>query len=68
MMGETSKKFYTEAYSGLFIIWFICVFFYLGGNPLTVLAKQVNMELQTIRQNCPLFDVEGPLVNEVSYS
>ncbi|XP_025419821.1 lysine-specific histone demethylase 1A [Sipha flava] len=28
----------------------------LGGNPVTVLSKQINMELHRIRQKCPLYE------------
>mgnify|MGYP002803835585 FL=1 len=31
----------------------------LGGNPLTVLSSQVNMELHKINQRCPLFETNG---------
>lgn len=31
----------------------------LGGNPLTVLANQINMELHKIRQKCPLYETHG---------
>ena len=34
----------------------------LGGNPITVLSKQVNMELTKISQNCPLFESNGNTV------
>lgn len=33
-----------------------------GGNPLAVLAKQINMKLYQIRASCPLFDSEGKQV------
>ena len=31
----------------------------LGGNPITVLSKQVNMELSKISQKCPLYESGG---------
>ncbi|XP_031567611.1 lysine-specific histone demethylase 1A-like isoform X2 [Actinia tenebrosa] len=31
----------------------------LGGNPLTVLANQINMELHKIKQKCPLYETIG---------
>ncbi|XP_064629028.1 lysine-specific histone demethylase 1A-like [Lineus longissimus] len=31
----------------------------LGGNPVTVLSKQVNMELHKIKQRCPLYESNG---------
>ncbi|XP_049768257.1 lysine-specific histone demethylase 1A isoform X1 [Schistocerca cancellata] len=31
----------------------------LGGNPVTVLSKQINMELHKIRQKCPLYESSG---------
>ncbi|OXU27976.1 hypothetical protein TSAR_012260 [Trichomalopsis sarcophagae] len=34
----------------------------LGGNPVTVLSKQINMELHKIRQKCPLYESDGQTV------
>ena len=34
----------------------------LGGNPITVLSKQVNMELTKISQTCPLYESNGATV------
>lgn len=34
----------------------------LGGNPVTVLSKQINMELHKIRQKCPLYESNGSTV------
>lgn len=34
----------------------------LGGNPITVLSKQINMELHKIRQKCPLYESNGNTV------
>ena len=34
----------------------------LGGNPITVLSKQVNMELSKISQKCPLYESNGTTV------
>ncbi|XP_005100139.1 lysine-specific histone demethylase 1A [Aplysia californica] len=31
----------------------------LGGNPVTVLSKQINMELHKIKQKCPLYESNG---------
>ncbi|BFZ09606.1 hypothetical protein BsWGS_12645 [Bradybaena similaris] len=31
----------------------------LGGNPVTILSKQVNMELHKIKQKCPLYESNG---------
>lgn len=31
----------------------------LGGNPLTVLANQITMDLHKIRQKCPLYETHG---------
>lgn len=31
----------------------------LGGNPVTVLARQINMELSKISQKCPLYESNG---------
>lgn len=35
----------------------------LGGNPVTVLSKQVNIELHKIKQKCPLFENGGSTVS-----
>ena len=40
----------------------------LGGNPITVLSKQVNMELFRIKQRCPLYESNGNTVNTIYYS
>ncbi|XP_046742852.1 lysine-specific histone demethylase 1A isoform X2 [Diprion similis] len=34
----------------------------LGGNPVTTLSKQINMELHKIRQKCPLYESDGQTV------
>jgi lysine-specific histone demethylase 1 len=34
----------------------------LGGNPLAVIAKQINMQLARIKQKCPLFESTGETV------
>lgn len=34
----------------------------LGGNPITILSKQVKMELHKIKQKCPLFESNGTTV------
>nr|CAB3258319.1 lysine-specific histone demethylase 1A [Phallusia mammillata] len=34
----------------------------LGGNPITVISKQINMELHKIRQDCPLYETGGKRV------
>jgi len=34
----------------------------LGGNPLTIISNQVNIELHKIRQRCPLFESSGLIV------
>ncbi|KAJ1531821.1 hypothetical protein ONE63_000474 [Megalurothrips usitatus] len=34
----------------------------LGGNPVTVLSKQINMELHKIHQKCPLYESNGSTV------
>ncbi|XP_022649589.1 lysine-specific histone demethylase 1A-like isoform X1 [Varroa jacobsoni] len=36
----------------------------LGGNPLTILSKQINMELHKIKQKCPLFESKGSTVEK----
>ncbi|XP_038077080.1 lysine-specific histone demethylase 1A-like isoform X2 [Patiria miniata] len=34
----------------------------LGGNPMTIVSKQVNMELTKIKQKCPLFESGGQTI------
>ncbi|XP_060587721.1 lysine-specific histone demethylase 1A-like [Ruditapes philippinarum] len=34
----------------------------LGGNPMTIISRQVNMELHKIKQKCPLFENNGATV------
>ncbi|KYM92736.1 Lysine-specific histone demethylase 1A [Atta colombica] len=34
----------------------------LGGNPVTTLSKQINMELHKIRQKCPLYESDGQTI------
>ncbi|CAL7943230.1 unnamed protein product [Xylocopa violacea] len=34
----------------------------LGGNPVTTLSKQIDMELHKIRQKCPLYESDGQTV------
>lgn len=34
----------------------------LGGNPVTVLSRQINMELHKIKQKCPLYEANGGTV------
>ncbi|XP_044739760.1 lysine-specific histone demethylase 1A-like [Chrysoperla carnea] len=36
----------------------------LGGNPVTVLSKQINMELHKIKQKCPLYESNGETVDK----
>ncbi|XP_018323683.1 lysine-specific histone demethylase 1A [Agrilus planipennis] len=36
----------------------------LGGNPVTVLSKQIEMELHRIRQKCPLYQSNGVTVDK----
>ena len=41
----------------------------LGGNPITILSKQISMELHKIKQKCPLYEANGTTVlNELFYS
>lgn len=37
--------------------------FFLGGNPMAVVSKQVNMELAKIKQKCPLYEANGQAVS-----
>ena len=41
---------------------FILTLVFLGGNPLSVLSDQINMELHKIRQKCPLYETHGKSV------
>lgn len=41
----------------------IIFLFSLGGNPVTVLSKQINMELHKIKQKCPLYESNGCTVS-----
>lgn len=34
----------------------------LGGNPLSILAKQIRMDFLKIRQKCPLYEADGETV------
>ena len=34
----------------------------LGGNPLAIIAKQINLNLTKVRQKCPLFEANGETV------
>ncbi|KAI1303187.1 Lysine-specific histone demethylase 1A [Halotydeus destructor] len=36
----------------------------LGGNPMGVLAKQINMQLNKIKQKCPLYESTGDTVDK----
>lgn len=36
----------------------------LGGNPVTTLSKQIDMELHRIRQKCPLYQSNGTTVDK----
>lgn len=36
----------------------------LGGNPVTTLSKQIDMELHRIRQKCPLYQSSGATVDK----
>ena len=41
---------------------FLLTLVFLGGNPLSVLSDQINMELHKIRQKCPLYETHGKSV------
>ena len=34
------------------------------GNPITILAKQLNLELKKIKSQCPLYGADGKLINK----
>ncbi|TRY95104.1 hypothetical protein DNTS_016341 [Danionella cerebrum] len=40
----------------------------LGGNPMAVVSKQVNMELAKIKQKCPLYEANGQAVSDLDTS
>uniref|UniRef100_H2ZB30 SWIRM domain-containing protein n=1 Tax=Ciona savignyi TaxID=51511 RepID=H2ZB30_CIOSA len=40
----------------------------LGGNPITVISKQINMELHKIKQDCPLYETGGSRVIKYPHS
>lgn len=37
----------------------------LGGNPMTIISKQILMELAKVKQKCPLFESGGQTVSEI---
>ncbi|XP_044734274.1 lysine-specific histone demethylase 1A [Chrysoperla carnea] len=37
----------------------------LGGNPLTVLSRQISMDLHKIKQKCPLYESNGETVDKI---
>lgn len=39
----------------------------LGGNPMAVISKQVNMELAKIKQKCPLYEANGQAVSIIQF-
>lgn len=50
------------------IAWLMMNFlFNVGGNPLTVMANQISMELHKIRQKCPLYETHGKSVWTTPY-
>ena len=36
----------------------------LGGNPIAIVSKQINMELHKIKQKCPLYESSGSSVSD----
>lgn len=40
----------------------VCLLFSTGGNPMTILSRQINMELHKIKQKCPLYETSGSTV------
>lgn len=53
-------KFKHPLYVVYFVKYKFCIF--EGGNPLTVMANQISMELHKIRQKCPLYETHGKSV------
>ena len=39
----------------------------LGGNPITILSKQISMELHKIKQKCPLYEANGTTVLDYGF-
>lgn len=39
------------------------IFISIGGNPMTILSRQINMELHKIKQKCPLYETSGTTVS-----
>ena len=46
----------------LYILLRLLLYCLVGGNPLTVMANQISMELHKIRQKCPLYETHGKSV------
>ena len=42
---------------------FLTMNYFVGGNPMTVVSRQVNMELHKIKQKCPLYESNGNTVS-----
>lgn len=54
--------YHADAVSSLGVFVPVC----LGGNPMAVISKQVNMELAKIKQKCPLYEANGQAVSQAS--
>ena len=48
---------------GSFCYCFLTLLYVSGGNPMTVVSRQVNMELSKIKQKCPLYESNGNTVS-----
>lgn len=48
------------------LLWSVTVAL-LGGNPMAVISKQVNMELAKIKQKCPLYEANGQAVSMIQF-
>ena len=46
----------------MYIFLRVLLYRLVGGNPLTVMANQISMELHKIRQKCPLYETHGKSV------
>lgn len=54
--------YHADAVPSLGVFVSVC----LGGNPMAVISKQVNMELAKIKQKCPLYEANGQAVSKAS--
>lgn len=64
VMVFSSKIFQKQVFTNNSIYLTVIVVLNLtGGNPVTILSKQVNMVLHKIKQRCPLYEGNGTTVS-----